>query len=836
MTDPHDIAAADVAVCPCGPPPFPWVIFNPPNQPTIACRIGDYDAFRRALLQALPGETELSRVADGGLVEIWRPGGAGDLAVQMMEWWAYLGDILTFYNERIATQAYLGVADLPESVNRLVQLLGYRPRPGIGATGIVAALLSGGKPVTLPAGFQVQSKPGPGQQPQVFELTAAVTAREPDRIASRPVPAASPLLSADRATVWLAGRIGGIKPGDRLLLANLAEVSAFAWITVKSVEPQTDPYGNPVTAVSFTAAVQNLPADAAAGDFALMRSTRSAALWAIKPAGWNTPVISSGGIDLASVARDLAPGAPVLLEVVGTPSDAAVETTLVTASAYSETVWFANGNGTMAPNGASAPIPILHTHIDFSPSISGDWDGNAGLVNVRFGWSSVGRLAPVLSSAEASLSGAPATLVTAGRFPAGIDTPLLLEDGQGEGAAAIGTAAADASTMTIGSLTATSAERLGPSIDVLFNLLTVSRGQTVANEVLGSGNAAVAGQEFTLRKSPVTYFTDPGSRSGDGFSSTVQVWVNQIRWDEVPSFFGQAADATVFVTREDEQAKTQILFGDGINGARLPSGVDNVVAVYRFGSGAEAPAPGTLTNIMRPLPGLRALRNPIAPTGGADPDPPAKVRTLAPRSVLTFRRAVSLDDYQVIAAMTPGVVRAAAAYRFDPLAQRPGVTIWVSGDAGAVAAVQAALAGQADPNRHVTVLPAAPIDTWISLTYVRDPRYRDEVVAAALHAALLDPDLGLFGINRVGIGEAVYDSQIYEACLAAAGVAAVEDLEVRIGSRFARLTALRRVRRGRVPIGRVRPCTGHRHDPGPGNYLRVADDVAHLRLTGRPAS
>ena len=66
----------------------------------------------------------------------------------MVEWWAYLADVLTFYNERIANQAYLGTADLPESVNRLIQLLGYRPRPAIGATGMVAALVDGPKPVT----------------------------------------------------------------------------------------------------------------------------------------------------------------------------------------------------------------------------------------------------------------------------------------------------------------------------------------------------------------------------------------------------------------------------------------------------------------------------------------------------------------------------------------------------------------------------------------------------------------------------------------------------------------------------------------------------------------
>ena len=60
----------------------------------------------------------------------------------MVEWWAYLADILTFYNERIANEAYLGTAQLPESVNHLVQLLGYRPQPALGRKGQLAALLT----------------------------------------------------------------------------------------------------------------------------------------------------------------------------------------------------------------------------------------------------------------------------------------------------------------------------------------------------------------------------------------------------------------------------------------------------------------------------------------------------------------------------------------------------------------------------------------------------------------------------------------------------------------------------------------------------------------------
>ena len=126
-------------------------------------------------------------------VPVWRTDGAGDLAVMIAEWFAYIADIITFYNERIANQDYLRTADLPESVKNLIALLGYRPRPAIGAVGALAALLStgpsfGGRAIVLPKGLQFQSKPTPGQTPQTFELSADTPIGAPDQLPATPQP------------------------------------------------------------------------------------------------------------------------------------------------------------------------------------------------------------------------------------------------------------------------------------------------------------------------------------------------------------------------------------------------------------------------------------------------------------------------------------------------------------------------------------------------------------------------------------------------------------------------------------------------------------------------
>jgi predicted phage baseplate assembly protein len=378
-------------------------------------------------------------------------------------------------------------------------------------------------------------------------------------------------------------------------------------------------------------------------------------------------------------------------------------------------------------------------------------------------------------------------------------------------------------------------------LTVLFNLLPVSRGQTVVNEVLGSGTPLIAGQDLTLQNSPVTYLMG-GSTWGDNYRSTVRVWVNGQEWAEVRSFYGQLPGARIFVTREDEQGKTHVVFGDGQSGALLPTGINNVVASYRYGSGAAVPAAGSLTVVLKPVPGLRAVHNPVAVGGGADPDPPDKVRRLAPQSVLTFNRAVSLDDFQTIAAQTPGVVRARAAVSFDPLAQRPRITVWVGDDPSTVSAVQSAFAATADPNRQPRVALAQAVVMTLSLTVVTERTYQKDAVLNAVHAALLDPDVGLFGVNVVQIGEVFYDSQVYAACLAVHGVVAVHSLSFAPTPRYRPLafaSRFRFIRGGPIlePVT-VAPsgCCGQRHDPGDGGYLLLPDNADHFTLAQENSS
>jgi hypothetical protein len=858
-------------ICPCGVIVHPSVVFNPPGRSVIAYRSGDYATFRHALLQPRDHESELTERSDGRLLQIWRPT-TGDLALQMIEWWAYLADILTYYNERVAGEGYLRTAELPQSLNRLIRILGYRPRPAIGATGTLAALVNSPKPVTLPQSFPIQSKPGPGKQPQVFELSVATRIGPPDATAAVPPRLAAPLVTpgtggaSATGTVLIAGIVSGLKAGDEVLLLQKGWDGTnrdYAIGTVQKFTPQPDPSGAKNTQVIFAIrASGDGVSGATAVGYRLLKIGGTATLYPyLDPA---SSAIGDGFVHLASVFRQIAVGDPIVIDDPRAqggnwPFPASV-------TGYQELVYYAN-NPTQPdkppvespPSDRTPAIPIPHTRLTFtSPAKPVP---NATTYVVRFGWRDVGTLIDVPATTvggAGATSGAVLRAPDEQSFPVPIGTAVLVEDANGDGTPAT---IESATTIDLPS----TAPALTAPLQALFNLLPVSRGKTVLSELLGSGNAAILGQDFTLRNAPVTYLQDAASMSGDDYSSTVKVWVNGVQWREVRSFYGLPEGAQAFMTREDEQGKTHVVFA-----SRLPTGVNNVAASYRYGAGAETPAPGTLTVILQPQPGLRSIRNPVAPGGGADADPPDKIRRLAPRSVLTFNRAVSLDDYEVIAGSAPGVRRAKAAFSFDAVAQRPSVTIWVGDDSGAVTAARSALAGAADPNRPVAIALAHQQQAVLSLTYLRDPRYEDARVKTALHDALLDADNGLFGVNVVDIGQAFYDSQIFAACLAVPGVEAVQSLSFSTVSESgtvshaaptqtlqrATSSLSRRLAGGDLsskPTGifGFRPlpasgtavrgapasaCRDHRYDPGLGGYFFIPDDSAHLILTGAVAT
>ena len=773
----------------------PQVVNNPPGLDAIAYRVDNFTGFRRALLRALPGERAIGA---------WRPA-AGDLGLQVLEWWAYLADVLTFYNERFANESYLRTAMRADSIANLVALLGYQGAPGIAASGQVAVVRTPGdatQPLVIPAGMELSSTATPGVASQTFEVDAeaAFTGACTLQVA---LPPDTTLLVAPDSTVnvLLAGPIGGIKVGDELLLVARNFVGAgddWCAVTVSAIAPASDPatgalntlvtLSSPVSgwqqSLRWLAVLVSSRPDCT--QYRLMRPTGAAAVWN-QGGGVKPPIVSVSGagapaggatVSLSAVVRAIAPGDLVLFDRGVSGGALAVVTGMGDALA-------AIANPSSTASAAQPPLIVPHSQLSLALGsysaaalATATTSGQAiGSLVVRYGFRDVGE---IIGRSPATLPSLPATVLTPRTQAPPVGASALLQDAAGAGAAVtvsgVTVSGGSAAIRLVGAGTppATLTTPLSVPLSLLLDVVGVSRGATASDEVLGSGNAALANQAFALANSPLTYLAGSG-----GPVSTLAVYVNGVRWNEVPSFYRQGAEARVYVvSRSTDQTVTTVTFGDGVAGARLPSGTGNVVATYRYGSGASSPPAGRLTTIRAPQPNLASIQNPVAVSGGADPQSADAVRVDAPGAVSTFGRAISATDYRLIAARAPGVARATAYLAFDHAARRSLVTVYVGDDQAAVAAATQALSGAEDPSRPIAVLAATPNTIGVSCTLVVSPDREVAAVVAAARAAITDPVAGLFSPAGLGIGEPLYRSAV-SAALMVRGVVAVHSLLVR---------------------------------------------------------
>ncbi|MDT5294749.1 MAG: hypothetical protein QOJ76_1629 [Acidobacteriota bacterium] len=217
------------------------------------------------------------------------------------------------------------------------------------------------------------------------------------------------------------------------------------------------------------------------------------------------------------------------------------------------------------------------------------------------------------------------------------------------------------------------------TVVVCANIAPATHGETVPLEVLGSGNASRPNQSFTLKKPPLTYVPSPSSTNLS--ESTLTIRVSNIveeggirieagklkgatteemsaRWTEVGTLYDAGPHDHVYMVRSSDKGQATVIFGDGIRGARLTTGRENVVATYRSGIGTAGNlGAGQLTMLKTKPAGVRGVTNPVPAEGGVNPEPMLTARTHAPLTVRTLARIVSLLDYEDFVRTQPGVAK-----------------------------------------------------------------------------------------------------------------------------------------------------------------------------------
>jgi hypothetical protein len=311
------------------------------------------------------------------------------------------------------------------------------------------------------------------------------------------------------------------------------------------------------------------------------------------------------------------------------------------------------------------------------------------------------------------------------------------------------------------------------------NVVKASHGETTT-EILGSGDAKTRFQQFVLRRPPLTYLP---SASVDGAQSTHVIRANNMLCKEVESLLDAAPDVLAHELAVDGAGAAIVTCGDGIHGARMPSGEENVRATYRAGIGKVGNAKGGQINLLvtRPL-GVRGVLNPLAASGGADRDGPERIRANVPLPTLALSplsRLVSVVDYEYFARRFAGVGQATARKLADGAFECVVVTIAgvddipLNAEGDLVQGLLAAYGKFGDPALPVVVLVREVIALFVQarLAIAADADW--DAVEAEVRARLWD----VFSFERRRFGQPTYLSEITGAIQSVRGVEWV-DVEI----------------------------------------------------------
>lgn len=317
------------------------------------------------------------------------------------------------------------------------------------------------------------------------------------------------------------------------------------------------------------------------------------------------------------------------------------------------------------------------------------------------------------------------------------------------------------------------------STQVFGNVVAMGHGAAGDEEILGSGDPALAPQRFMLRRAPLAFVADPASPRG--LRPDLLVLVDERRWQCVESLADSGPLDHHYMIEFDERQRAWLRFGDGVFGAAAPRGRNNLRARYRVGLGlAGNVAAKGIRQMPQALPFIASSHNPAAAGGAAEPEDAESVRAQAAHKVRSLGRAVALADYVDLALAFGGIAKARADFiRAGTGAREILLTVAMAGGGTLTAptaeALQAYFAARA-PQRPRLLLRAAralPVRLSLQVTLFDDAQHG--VVLTALQAALgreRDASGGpaLFAFERRALGAALNLSEVYACVEAVAGV------------------------------------------------------------------
>jgi hypothetical protein len=707
-------------ICTCQPVAEPG--------PQIDYLAKDYQTLRQMLLDRI-----------SLLAPDWRERNAADFGVAVVELLAYEGDRLSYRQDAIATESYLGTARSRVSLRRLARLMDYRIHDGCAAR-VLLRCTPTGVGATLPAHTAVYSRTAglPDVLDPDDEQTAITTGAcifetvEPavlypnhDALQLYTWGDDDCCLQAGATSATLRGDFPNLKAGDILVLAEMISPTtgqaadrnpAHIWpVRLTSVRPSSDPSGgqfdnpktnNPVAVTEITwDAVDRLR-------FSLCVSSPAAGTHPVSVA-WGNIVVAGHGRTVTDEHTQEEVPKPHLSYAV--------------AQAYC----------------SDRPLKALPAR--YRPALS-----QGPLTR------SVDVTAPVLATADPN--------------------PTVLAD----------LAARTASTALVGWLAGHGVTfRHGtPVVRGADNTWSVSDGETVVRV-----HADAAGRlTVSDRPRPASTNTAGGPRNAQ---PDIDLRSGVLHWQQVSDLLGSDANARDFVVESEHDGSAYLRLN------QLPPA--GFTVTYRVGNGAAGNVgAGTLVHIAT-NPAVSAVTNPLPAAGGVDPESAEQVRRDVPQAYRIQQRAVTPEDWGDVATRNPRVQRAEATWRWTGSWHTVFVTVDAAGteeiDDSFTDAVRADLEKYrlAGYDLHIDRPKYVPLEIGLHIcvehAHLRAP-VRGEVVRAVS---------GLFHPDNLTFGETIYLSRIYAAAQAVPGVTSVTVDTFRRQQD----TAVSGLKSGRLTMGRL---------------------------------
>lgn len=765
------------------------------DEPEIDYLAKDYASFRQLMLDRM-----------ALVLPDWRERSPADLGITLVETLAYVGDYLSWHQDAVATEAYLGTARRRASVRRHARLLDYPMHDGCNARAWVQLEVADGVPaeLVLPTATEVLSRV-PGQRPalvphsdghketmaaapEVFETLHPGRLRAAhNRMAFWTWGQRACCLPRGTTRATLAGHHPALRTGDVLVLEEVL---------------------GPATGA---------PADADPGHRHAVRLTRIEA-WVRDEDGAETAVPRTDPVfrhlralvllplDPPDDARSLAMGETVeaLPPWAGVPAAGGKRTWTLRDAAGRE------GTVTALPAQVdlfNPPVTLIEWHRDdalpFPLCLSATTDVEHGGRHV----------------ADVSVARGNVVLADHGRTfrdedlgvpPAG-DPWLVPAESEGCACGEDGDEAPPGRfrpRLREGPLTqATRARRppgTPPDEDVFFD---------------GTAGATAALCTDPARALPVLRVR------GQNDAATP--------WRARRDLLASGPFARDLVAEVDDEGRAELRFGDDVLGERPEAGIA-LQATYRVGNGTRGNVGSdALAHVATAVPGLAArvlrVRNPLPARGGTEPEAVERVRQVAPAAFRhVAERAVTAPDYARMAERHPQVQRAEATLRWTGSWRTVFLSVDRAGGLGVDAPFEAELRLHLERYRmaghDLEIGGPRYVPLEVEVFACVEPGYFRGDVERALREVLgsrayPDGRRGFFHPDRFTFGQGVHLSRLYAAVQ---GVAGLSRVEVRVFQRQSQpwTSALDS---GELAVGRL-------------EVARLDDDPSHrdrgeLRLT-----